>query len=90
VVARSQYRGTLKRRMFLFDCEAPAAAGQEVFHSEDRGQPAGMVVNAAKGPTGRWSALVEVKLAALESGTLHLASADGAVLRRSELPYALP
>ena len=90
VVARSQYRGTVKRRMFLFDCEAPAAAGQDVFHSEDGGQPAGMVVNAAKGPTGRWSALVEVKLAALEGGTLHLAGGDGPVLRRSELPYALP
>jgi len=49
-----------------------------------------MVVNAARGRTGRWSALVEVKLAALEGGTLHLAGGDGPVLRRSELPYALP
>jgi folate-binding protein YgfZ len=90
VVARSQYRGTLKRRMFLFDCEAAAAAGQDVFHAADPGQPAGMVVNAARGPSGAWSALVEVKLAALDGGPLHLGSADGAPLQRAELPYPLP
>jgi len=89
VVARSQYRGTLKRRMFLFDCAAAVAAGQDVFHAADPGQPAGMVVNAARGPSSAWSALVEVKLAALEGGPLHLGSADGAPLQRAELPYAL-
>ena len=88
VVARSQYRGTTKRRMFLFDIEAPAAAGQEVFHSADTGQPAGMVVNAAPRPgqTGS-SALVEIKLAALELGSLHLGTADGPRLTRVALPY---
>ncbi|HEX7439212.1 MAG TPA: tRNA-modifying protein YgfZ, partial [Caldimonas sp.] len=89
VVARSEYRGTIKRRMFLFDCAAPAVAGQEVFHSADPGQPAGMVVNAAPGPAGAWSALVEVKLVALEGGTLHLGSSEGALLRIGELPYPL-
>ncbi|HEX7435362.1 MAG TPA: folate-binding protein [Caldimonas sp.] len=89
VVARSEYRGTIKRRMFLFDCAAPAVAGQEIFHSADPGQPAGLVVNGAPGPTGAWSALVEVKLAALEGGTLHLGSAEGAPLRIGELPYPL-
>ena len=91
VVARSQYRGTIKRRMFLFDCEAPAAAGQEVFHSGDATQPAGMVVNAAPVPEGAGGiALVEVKLAALDNGTLHLGSAAGALLARRDLPYAVP
>jgi folate-binding protein YgfZ len=91
VVARSQYRGTIKRRMFLFDVDAPAAAGQEVFHSEDPAQPAGLVVNAAADPAGGGcAALVEVKLAALGGGTLHLGSAAGAVLRQRALPYALP
>ena len=85
VVARSQYRGTVKRRMFLFDVDAPAAAGQEVFHSADPGQPAGMVVNAAARPDGSGrSALVEIKLAALESGSVHLCAVDGPVLTRGE------
>ena len=91
VVARSQYRGTIKRRMFLFETDAVAAAGQEVFHSADPGQPAGMVVNAAGRPGGgATSLLAEVKLAALDGGTLHLASADGPVLTLSEQPYDLP
>lgn len=89
VVARSQYRGTVKRRMFLFDVPALAAAGQEVFHDADPGQPAGMVVNAA--PDGAGSvALVEVKLAAVGRGLLHLGAADGPVLTPRDLPYAVP
>ncbi len=90
VVARSQYRGTLKRRMALFECEGALEPGQEVFHSGDPGQPAGMVVLAATAPRGGSDALIEVKLAALESGTLHASAATGALLRRATLPYVLP
>jgi len=90
IVARSHYRGTIKRRMFAFDVDAPAAPGQEVFHSAEPGQPAGMIVNAAARPdsSGR-SALVEIKLAALEGGSIHLASVDGPLLTRGELQYAV-
>ena len=90
VVARSQYRGTIKRRMFLFDTEASAAAGDEVYWSEDREQPAGLVVNAARGPHGTTAALVEVKLAALEGGSLHLGVPDGPRLHRATMPYSVP
>ena len=90
VVARSQYRGTLKRRAMLFDCAAPLLAGQEVFHSADPGQPAGLVAMAAPRPGGGASALVEVKLAALEAGSLHAGAADGPLLLRTALPYAIP
>lgn len=90
VVARSQYRGTIKRRMFLFDVDADAAAGQEIFHSGDPGQPAGLVVNAAPRAAEGSSMLVELKLAALGDGTLHLAAPDGPRLVQRPLPYALP
>jgi folate-binding protein YgfZ len=90
VVARSQYRGTLKRRMFLFDVEAAAKAGQEIFHEADPGQPAGLVANAAPAPGGGSSVLAEIKLAALEGGRLHLGAPDGPPLSRRELPYAVP
>ena len=90
VVARSHYRGTIKRRMFLFDGDAPTLPGTEVFHSADPSQPAGMVVNAAANGNGGCCALVEVKLAALESGTLHIGQANGPALHRRPLPYALP
>jgi folate-binding protein YgfZ len=91
VVARSQYRGTLKRRMFLFDVASASAAqaAQEVFRADEPEQPAGMVVNAAS-LDGRHAALVELKLAALEGGSLHLGAADGPALVQRPLPYPLP
>jgi tRNA-modifying protein YgfZ len=87
VVARSQYRGTTKRRSLLFTCDAPVAVGQEIFHSEDAGQPAGMVLNAAQVTGQPMSLLATVKLAALNSGSLHLGSATGAVIQASPMPY---
>ena len=89
VVARSQYRGTIKRRTYLMDSSAPVIAAAEVFHSDDPGQPAGMVVLAASLPEGRHAALVELKTAALSGGTLHAGSAEGPPLSASPLPYAL-
>ena len=86
VVARSQYRGTIKRRTFAFACSAPAQVGQEIFHSADPEQPAGLVAGAA--PHGEGSLLlVETKLAALQSGSLHLGSVDGPMLHQLALPY---
>ena len=89
VVARSQYRGTIKRRAFVLTCDAAAQPGQEVFHDADPEQPAGMVVNAASLDSAHL-ALVEIKLAASESGRLHLGSASGPALQRVTQPYALP
>jgi folate-binding protein YgfZ len=89
VVARSQYRGTLKRRGFLLHGDAPLVPGQEIFHSADPGQPSGMVVNAAPAPAGGWSAFAELKLSATEGGSLHLGSADGPGLNLLPLPYEL-
>jgi folate-binding protein YgfZ len=90
IVARSQYRGAVKRRTFLYDVDAEGAAGQEVFHSADPAQPAGVVANAAPRPGGGSSALVEIKLAALDRGEIHLGRIDGPLLVRRELPYPVP
>jgi len=86
VVARSQFRGTLKRRAYLVTAEAPLAAGQEVFAGSDVEQPVGTVAQAAAGPDGRWSALVSMQIAALEAGGLQ---AGGVPLRVEPLPYPL-
>jgi folate-binding protein YgfZ len=91
IVARSQYRGTIKRRTHLFamdGSDADATPGQEIFHSADPDQPAGMVAGFGR-QEGRPLLLAEVKLAALESGTLHLGSAHGAVLTPRPLPYVI-
>ncbi len=90
VVARSQYRGTLKRRGALLRSPQPLMAGQEVYHSADPGQPAGTVALAAGPVDGAYLALAELKLAALQGGSLHLGAADGAALMPAPLPYELP
>jgi folate-binding protein YgfZ len=92
VVARSQYRGTLKRRSLMFTGAAAAQPGQEVFAPGDPDQPAGMVVLAAARPgqAGTWDALVEVKLGLAEQAGLHLGSATGPGLQPATLPYAIP
>ena len=91
VVARSQYRGTLKRRMFLCDCEDIASAGQEVYSPSDPGQPVGVVANSAARPGRNGSTmLVELKIAALQQGELHLGSLGGPALSRRPLPYVVP
>ena len=91
VVARSQYRGTTKRRTFLFDCDDLPVAGQDVFAAGPADEPVGTVAAAAPRPDGHGaSALVEVRLAALGAGDLRLGDAGGAVLSAAAMPYPVP
>jgi folate-binding Fe-S cluster repair protein YgfZ len=90
VVARSQYRGTLKRRAYVVEAEIPTSPGQEVFDETDPGQPAGMVVLSGSMDARHHAALVELKVAAAGGAALRLGSAQGARLTLGEQPYALP
>ena len=92
VVARSQYRGTLKRRMHVFLGAQAMNAGDEVFHVGDASQPVGTVVNAATLGASHL-ALVSLKLSALDPvNPTHLAlgSVDGALLVQQPPPYPVP
>lgn len=89
VVARSQYRGTLKRRAALLSSPAAMQPGQEIFLADEPTQPAGQVVLAAALPGQPTLGLVEVKRAAL-GGVLHLGAADGPTLSVQPLPYDVP
>lgn len=91
VVARSQYRGTLKRRAFLFDVDAgDATAGDDVYAEGQAAEPVGTVANAAPSPSdGGSRALVELRLAALDM-PLRLRAIDGSPLVRVPMPYDLP
>lgn len=92
VVARSQYRGTIKRRTFLFDLDGDreVAAGADVFDAASAQEPVGTVANAAAHPAGGpASALVELRLGALDID-LRAGGVDGARLVRASLPYPLP
>jgi folate-binding protein YgfZ len=89
IVARSQYRGTLKRRLQVFETAAAATIGQEIFNSADPAQPAGVVAGCGT-RDGRSVLAAEIKLAALEAGSLHLGSVGGAALQPRALPYEIP
>ena len=89
VVARSQFRGTLKRRAFIAHSEGALAAGQAVFHGSDADQPCGTVAQAAPAPTGGWDAIVSMQVSAADGGRLATDSAGGAQLTLFPLPYLL-
>ena len=89
VVARTQYRGVLKRRMVRARVDAPASAGDEIFADEAPGQPSGSVVNAAPAPDGHTELLAVVQISAAESGQpIRLRAANGPALELHALPYA--
>lgn len=89
VVARSQFRGTLKRRAYLVAAGDPLIVGQEVFHSGDAAQPCGTVAAAAAHPDGGWNAIVSMQTSAATDGSLHAGAAAGPELKLLPLPYAL-
>jgi len=87
VVARSQYRGKLKRRMQPAHCATAVAAGADVF-AENEAEAVGTVVMSATSPEGGFDLLFECpqeKTAA----PLHLGTADGPALDLRALPYEL-
>lgn len=89
VVARSQFRGTLKRRAYVAQAGVPMAAGDEVFQASDDSQPCGLVVQAAPDGSGGFEAIVSMQIAAFEAADLHLGSATGAPITASPAPYPL-
>jgi folate-binding protein YgfZ len=91
VVARMQYLGTLKRRMYRVrvDSDSRPAAGTELFSaSSASGQGAGRVVDARPSPDGGFEALVVCQIASMEAGDLRLGDAEGPALQAQPLPYA--
>ncbi len=89
VVARSQFRGTLKRRAYLAHGDQAMQAGDEVFAAADEGQPSGIVAQAAASPQGGFDAIVAMQISAFEAGDVHLGAATGALLKLAPPPYPL-
>lgn len=97
IVARSQYRGAVKRRLQLAHVSFSTAAlelakpGVELFLEDDANQPCGMLVLAAASPENvdRINLQVECKLDALELSNIHLGMSDGPLLQIDHLPYPL-
>ena len=91
IVARSQYLGKLKRRMYRGSIDAPVsepAAGQDLFGGEP--QAIGTIVSAAPRPEGGYEFLAVMQSSAAERGDpIRLGAPDGPIARMASLPYAI-
>ena len=83
IVARAQYRGAVKRRMYRLK-GAALKTGQALYSDDSPGQPSGMVVNAAGD-----EALAVMQVAAVESKSPIRAQPLAAPLEVLSLPYSL-
>ncbi len=90
IVARTQYRGILKRRMALahVDGASRPAPGDSVYSRAFGDQSAGTIANAAPSPDGGFDVLVVAQLESLDNDDLRWPSPDGAPLIVIERPYA--
>ena len=93
IVARSQYRGSIKRRLQLAHLDSAISGqtispGTELFLQDDPTQPAGMVVLSSS-DQARVDFQIECKLEAMERGEIHLGTSDGPVLKIDPVPYPL-
>lgn len=89
VVARSQFRGTLKRRAYIAHAAAEVAVGAEVFNTADLEQPCGTVVQVAPAPGGGFDTIVSLQISAAQAGSLQVGAAGGVALSLQPLPYPL-
>lgn len=92
IVARMQYLGRLKERLFAFHCDALEAAPAMRLYSAtfDPAQPCGTVVNAAPDVDAGVALLAVAQVAAVDANDVTLGTPDGPLLRRRNLPYAVP
>jgi folate-binding protein YgfZ len=90
IVARTQYRGILKKRMARVHIagDARPAPGQSVYSSAFGDQSAGTIVNVAPSPEGGFDALVVAQVESLASGDLRWNSPQGAPLEIRAQPAA--
>lgn len=96
IVARAQYLGKVKRRMYRLSSQGPLstdtlpAPGSEIFNAA--AESVGKLVNAAPDAAGGIELLAVLQSSAVDdaNAVLHLGQADGPALALQTLPYALP
>lgn len=91
IVARTQYLGKLKKRMYRVHVPAGSAAkpGEDVFAPEFGEQSAGKLVNVAPSPEGGFEALAVMQSSSAALGEARVGAPDGAPLTFLPIPYAL-
>jgi folate-binding Fe-S cluster repair protein YgfZ len=95
IVARTQYLGKLKRRLFRCHVaiDIPPEAGTSLYCAELGSQACGMVVNAALAPDGGCDLLAVMQVEAAQSASTYpvrLGALDGPALGILDLPYPVP
>ncbi len=91
IVARMQYLGKPKRRMYLAHLgsrEAPQA-GDKLFSADMGNQASGMIVNAAHAPKGGYDVLASVQTSSRQTQTVHWKTLTGDSLQFLPMPYPL-
>jgi folate-binding protein YgfZ len=89
IVARTQYLGKVKRRMYRGKLAQPLPAGTNVFTPESQGQHCGALVTVAPAPEGGYECLLVVQSSGAEAGEIHAGTADGHTVTLLPLPYSL-
>src|SRR6266581_3132257 len=87
VVARTQYLGKIKRRMYRGRLAAPAAAATPVYAPETGDQSCGALVEVAPSPDGGYECLAVVQSTCAEAGEIRVGNLAGERLGLLPLPY---
>ncbi len=77
IVARTQYLGKVKRRMYRARLEVPAAPGTDLFTPESGDQHCGAIVTVAPSPEGGLECLLVVQTSGAGAGEIHVGTPDG-------------
>jgi folate-binding protein YgfZ len=91
IIARMQYLGELKRRMYRLrlDADRQPLPGEELTTgSSSSGQWSGKIVDAQPSPLGGYELLAVLKIADVENGEFHLSDSSGPASEYLPLPYA--
>jgi len=92
VVARMQYLGTLKRRMFRINIQTdkPVKPGDKLFSKESTsGQGPGQIVSAQPDSESGYSALAVINISDAEANLLQLEDENGPSITVLDLPYQI-
>ncbi len=91
IVARTQYLGKLKKRMYRLQGpnHTEAAVGDDLFAPSFDDQAIGKIVTVAPAPNGGIEALAVLQIQAADEGKIFLKAPDGVKLRLAALPYPL-
>lgn len=89
IVARTQYLGKVKRRMYRAKLAESAAPGTDVFTPEAGDQHCGAIVLSTPAPEGGHECLLVVQSSGAEAGQVHVGAPGGQRATLLSLPYTV-